>query len=189
MGCYNPWIMVVNHEILFPKTQSKMTDCWYACIQILKSSIMGAKTMPGGATVVAQRRKMNAGLSFSEEAGASVIEENDLVDITSQVELDDMLTLGKALETYGPVIVTGKFAFFNKMGHAIVISGCDTDTGLVTVYDPGWLQGRQEKSWSYIVTHLWKRRGDQTTLARGTIIANKAEVATEKDHATTRARS
>jgi hypothetical protein len=181
-------VMVVNHEILFPKTQSKMTDCWYACIQMLKSSIVGAKSTPGGATVVAQRRKMNAGLSFSDDAGASVIEENGLVDITSQIDVDDMLTLGKALETYGPVIVNGKFAFFNKMGHAIVISGCDTETGLVTVYDPGWRQGKQSKSWSYIVTHLWKNRGDQTMLASGTIIANKADVATQTDFATTRAR-
>ena len=180
--------MVVNHEILFPKTQSKMTDCWYACIQMLKSAVIGAKTTPGGATVAAQRRKLNAGLSFETTAGASVLEENDLVDISSKVKLDDMLTLGKALETYGPLIVTGKFAFFNKVGHAIVVSGCDSDTGVVTVYDPGWLLGRQEKSWSYIVTHLWKMRGDENTPASGTIVANKAEVATETDFATTRAR-
>jgi hypothetical protein len=180
--------MVVNHEILFAKTQSKMTDCWYACIQMLKSAVIGAKTKPGGATVVAQRRKLNAGLSFAGAAGASVIEENELVDISSKVKLDDMLTLGTALETFGPVIVTGKFAFFNRVGHAIVISGCDSDTGLVTVYDPGWLQGRQEKSWAYIVTHLWKMQGDENTPASGTIIANKSEVATATDFATTRER-
>jgi Papain-like cysteine protease AvrRpt2 len=86
------------------------------------------------------------------------------------------------------VTVTGKFAFFNKMGHAIVISGCDSDTGLVTVYDPGWLQGRQEKSWAYIVTHLWKMLGDENTPASGTILANKSEVASETDFATTRPR-
>jgi hypothetical protein len=141
--------MVVSHEILFPTTQSKMTDCWYACIQMLKSAVIGAKTKPGGATVVAQRRKINAGLSFAGAAGASVIEENELVDISSKVKLDDMLTLGTALEAYGPVIVTGKFAFFNKVGHPIVISGCDSDTVVVPVYDPGWLRGRQEKSWAY----------------------------------------
>lgn len=80
--------MVVNHKILFSKTQSKMTDCWYACIQMVKSAVVGAKTKPGGATVVAQRRKLNAGLSFAGPAGASVIEENELVDISSKVKLD-----------------------------------------------------------------------------------------------------
>lgn len=179
---------MVNHKILFPKTQSKMTDCWYACIQMLKSAVIGAKTTPGGATAAAQRRKLNAGLGFETTIGASVLEENDLVDISSEVKLDDMLTLGKALETYGPLIVTGKFAFFNKLGHAIVVSGCDSDTGVVTIYDPGWLLGRQEKSWSYIATHLWKMRGDENTPASGTIVANNAEVATETDFATTRAR-
>jgi hypothetical protein len=98
------------------------------------------------------------------------------------------LPLEKPWRPYGPVTVTGKFAFFNKMGHAIVISGCDSDTGLVTVYDPGWLQGRQEKSWAYIVTHLWKMLGDENTPASGTILANKSEVASETDFATTRPR-
>jgi hypothetical protein len=90
---------VVSHEILFPKTQSKMTDCWYACIQMLKSAVIGAKTKPGGATVVAQRRKINAGLSFAGAAGASVIEENELVDTLPRLSSTICLPLARRWRT------------------------------------------------------------------------------------------
>jgi hypothetical protein len=45
--------MTVTHDIVSPKIQTKMNDCWYACIQMLKSSIMGAKTKPAGPTTLA----------------------------------------------------------------------------------------------------------------------------------------
>jgi hypothetical protein len=49
--------------------------------------------------------------------------------------------------------------------------------------------GNSRNSREYIITHLWKNAADKTMLAKGTIIANKAEVVTEKDEFTTRTRS
>jgi hypothetical protein len=51
------------------------------------------------------------------------------------------------------------------------------------------LPGTPRNSPEYIITHLWKNAADKTMLAKGTIIANKAEVVTEKDEFTTRTRS
>jgi ABC-type bacteriocin/lantibiotic exporter with double-glycine peptidase domain len=177
--------MIVDHTILAAKRQTKMMDCWYACIQMIKSSVMGAKTKPGGAVMLVTRKK-NDGIKFGEATGTAVLAENGLIDISNKIKLDKMMTLAKALETYGPVIVCGMFAFFNKYGHCIVISGCDTDTGVVTVYDPGWFKGKQSKSWDYIKTHLHKIQGDANTPAAGAVVANKPDFALDINDVVTR---
>ena len=167
--------MTVTHDIVSPKTQTKMNDCWYACIQMLKSSIMGAKTKPAGPTTLSHRNVKGIGrkLSFATATGGHVMAENQLVDVSNKVKLDRILTLAKVLEAYGPVMAGGKFGFFNTAGHFIVISGCNTDTGLVTVYDPAWAHGRSDKSWNYIVRHCWKMMGDDDAPAAGTFVANE----------------
>lgn len=167
--------MTVQHDILFGKTQTKMMDCWYACIQMLKSAMMGAKTKPAGQTTLSHRNVKFIGrkLSFANGVGAQVMAENQLEDVSNKVKLDNLLTLARVLQTYGPVMVGGKFGFFNTQGHFIVISGCNTDTGIVTVYDPAWGHGRETKSWAYIVRNCWKMMGDDDAPAAGTFIANE----------------
>src|SRR5262249_11999677 len=137
--------MDIQHDILFPKTQTKMMDCWYACIQMIKSAVMGAKTKPAGPHTLAHRNVKGIGrkLSFAGTVGVHVLNENQLVDISNKVKLDRIQTLASVLESHGPIIVGGKFGFFNTQGHFIVISGCNTDNGLATVYDPGWGGGRE----------------------------------------------
>jgi hypothetical protein len=180
--------MIVEHTILTAKRQTKMMDCWYACIQMIRSATMGAKTKPQGATLMVVRAANN-GIHWGDATGAAILAENNLVDVSKKVKLNDMMTLAKVLEAYGPVIASGKFAFFNKCGHCIVISGCDTDTGIVTVYDPGWLKGKQTKSWTYITTHMHKTPGEDNEASQGGIVANKPDFALAKTDVVTRGRS
>lgn len=170
--------MIVNHDIVSPKIATKMNDCWYACIQMIKSATMGVKTKPAGATTLSHRNitPFGRGLSFATTVGVQVMAENKLEDVSEKVKLDRILTLAEVLETRGPVIACGKFGFFNTAGHCIVISGCNTDTGLVAVYDPAWAHGRADKSWNYITRYCWKMMGDEDSPASGTFIANETNL-------------
>ena len=168
--------MIVEHEILYGKTQTKMMDCWWASIQIIKSATLGAKTKCSGPAATAHRNIACIGrkLSFAGEVGAQVLAENQLVDISGRIRMDTVTTLATALQTYGPVIVGGKFAFFNTQGHCIVISGVNTDTGVVNIYDPAWGKGRQSKSWDYIARNCSRMMGDENVPDIGTFVANQA---------------
>ena len=172
--------MIVEHEILYGKTQTKMMDCWYACIQIIKSATLGAKTKCVGPAATDHRNVKAIGrkLSFAGGVGFQVMTENQLEDISGRIKLDKIMTLATALQTYGPIIISGQFGFFNTQGHCIVISGVDTDTGVVKVYDPAWTKGRQIKSWNYIIRNCWKMMGDDDAPASGTFVANETHVNT-----------
>lgn len=150
--------MVVEHTLKFTKTQAKMMDCWYACTQMIRSAAGGAVSVPTGHATQAHRAMPVVGqrLAFTSTPGRDIMMENNLIDVTSRVRLNDINTLAKALQTNGPLIACGKFALFNTQGHCIVIAGCDTTAATVSIYDPGWGQGRQTKPWSYIVEHLHK---------------------------------
>jgi hypothetical protein len=118
----------VKHEIVFGKTQKKCLDCWYACIQMVRSSIAGTKTKPDGAATQKHRARFFTGkkLDFTSKEGTAIMEENNLINISDKIDLDDIDTLYKALQTYGPVIIGGDFALLNTQGHFVVVSGCDT---------------------------------------------------------------
>ena len=167
--------MIIEYEIVSPKTQTKMNDCWYACIQMLRSTIMGVKSKPQGDVTLGHRDKRVVGrkLSFGDDNGKHALLENQLVDVSGLVNFNDLEGFGDVLLNHGPLIACGKFAFFNKFGHCIVISGCNTQNGMVTVYDPGWGEGRQTKPWDYIGLHC-ERRTDYPQMPRkGSFVANR----------------
>jgi len=149
--------MIVEHDIVFTKTQKKMRDCWYACIQMLCSSEAGSKTKPKGPNTKAHRDKFFLGraLDFQSREGGEIMSENGLTDITKKIDLNNIDTLVTNLQTYGPIMVGGKFGGNNTIGHFIVISGCDTATGCVSIYDPWWGKGKDIKPWAYIGQHTW----------------------------------
>jgi hypothetical protein len=141
--------MIVDFNLVFTKTQFKANDCWYACIQMIRSAVAGAKTAVAGQSAATHRSPiLGQKLDFNSPVGAAIIRENNLRDVASQIKLDKMDTLGRCMQNCGPLIVGGKFAVLNTQGHFIVISGCNTDTGTVSVYDPGWGKGKDTKPWS-----------------------------------------
>lgn len=166
--------MNIDYPIRFGKTQTKMMDCWYACIQMVKSARANAKTKPTGDTTMAHRSMPVIGqkLSFASDEGDAIMHENDLTPIERSIKFNNIVSVYNTLQQYGPFIVGGKFALFNTQGHFIVISGCNTVTGKVTIYDPGWGGGRSVKSWTYITKHVWKAIGDDDSPAACSFIGN-----------------
>jgi hypothetical protein len=156
--------MIVEHKIAFTKTQIKMMDCWYACIQMLCSSEAGSKTKPKGPAAKAHRAPffvagmIGQKLDFLSDAGTAIMNENGLIDISNNIDTNDIATLATNLQTYGPIIAGGTFGM-NRCGHFIVISGCDTATGCVSIYDPAWGMGKDTKPWTYVDERSWGSMG------------------------------
>lgn len=149
-----------------------MMDCWYACIQMVCSSTAGVKTKPKGPATKQHRSTFFVGkkLDFSSAKGKEVLKENGLVKISHKIKLNDINSLAKCLQTYGPIIVGGKYGPLSA-GHFIVISGCDTGTGNVSICDPGWGKGKCTKPWSYIAQKTWTILGDDTAPDDGAFVA------------------
>lgn len=165
--------MIVEFNLVFTKTQFKANDCWYACIQMIRSAVAGARTAVAGQTAATHRSPiLGQKLSFESPVGAQIIRDNGLRDVANQIKLNKMDMLARCMQTYGPLIVGGKFAVMNSQGHFIVISGCNTDAGQVSVYDPGWGKGRDTKPWSDITAHIWKVPGSDVDPAAGSVIAD-----------------
>ena len=166
--------MIVEHEIVFTKTQTKMMDCWYACIQMLRSGAAGTKTKPQGTSTLEHRSTFFIGskLDFSSQTGMKIIAENGLIDLAGNIRLNNIDTLAQNLQTYGPIGVGGLFGLFNTQGHFIVISGCNTETGKVSIYDPAWGKGKDTKCWTYIKQHVWTIMGDTDAPSAGSFVSH-----------------
>jgi hypothetical protein len=166
--------MIIQHYIAFEKTQKKMFDCWYACIQMLRSAVAGAKTKPAGQTTMAHRSRWALGrkLDFGSAEGGAILRENHLVDISPKIRFDRINSLAKELQDRGPLIAGGKYSPLNMFGHFIVISGVDTNTGSVSICDPGWGKGKETKTWDYITRHAWKMVGDDNQPSAGGFVAS-----------------
>lgn len=94
------------------KRQTKMNDCWYACTQMLLSWREGEKTKPRG-TAVAQHRDVWAfgrTLSFGSNQGEQVKRDNGLISIGSRLTMDDVGSVHRVLERYGPFIIGATMA-------------------------------------------------------------------------------
>lgn len=164
--------MTVDFPLNTTKIQLKMYDCWYACIIMIRSAVVGSRVDGAGATA-AQYRSAITGqrLSFTSSTGQEIIRENGLIDVANRIRLDRIQTLAKTMETYGPLIVSGMFALFNRYGHCMVIHGVNTDTGEIKIYDPGWCKGETTKPWSYITTYVHKVTGSDDTPVAGSFVA------------------
>src|SRR5262245_54496427 len=166
--------MIIEHELVFTKIQLKMFDCWYACTMMIRSAACGSRvtSLPGAAEEHRSRPILGRKLAFAGSVGTDIIRENDLLDVSGKLKLNDIESLYRCLQSYGPIIACGKFAIFNTQCHCIVISGCDTVTGNVSIYDPGWAQGKQTKPYTYIAEYCGKMLGDAGTPAACTFIAD-----------------
>jgi hypothetical protein len=135
------------------KRQTKMLDCWYACIQVLLTTRHGEKTKPKG-NAIANHRKMpltGKKLSFSSNTGAIVMKENGLVEMSkyassSGYNIQDVLT---GLKKNGPIIICGAYGPLG-CGHCVVITGADTDLDQIQIEDPGWGKGSKWQSIDYL---------------------------------------
>lgn len=144
------------------KKQTKMQDCWYACIQMLLSWREGQKTKPKGDAVQNHRDVWAFGrtLSFGSNTGDQVKRDNGLVSIGSELDADDIGSVHKALKKYGPIIVGGKYGPCGA-GHFVVICGVNTETDMIYRDNPAWGYGKDWKPLSYL-KDMWTVPGSNT---------------------------
>lgn len=163
------------------KKQTRANDCWYACIQMLKTwRAGGVKTKPTGAGV---RHHRNLG-PFSKVWGnplggddadfQAILTQNGLQDLMADqmVYTHNLAALQDICDRFGPYIVGGEFGqalrvrgtshwLMKRMGHYIVVVGTDQGSGNVIVHDP-WRSHRTEMSVARFRRLMW--RGDGRTL-------------------------
>lgn len=156
------------------KRQTKMMDCWYACIQMVLSYHANGKTKPMGAAVAKHRNVKAIGrtLSFDSNEGRQVLSDNGMVDVSGKVKLNDFSSIADCLKDYGPLIIGGKYGFFNTQGHFVVIAGWDTGTQTLLIVDPAWAHGKNWEPFTYL-KHTWTVMGDTDAPAAGSLVARK----------------
>ena len=125
------------------KTQTRANDCWYACIQMLRSHRLSTKTKPKGPGVRIHRNA-NTGIVWGKKLGGSdpqfqnILKSNNLITVPAL--LSDAKYIRNALDEYGPLMVLGDFFSICRIdfGHWIVITG--TDAGeKIHIHDPAWI--------------------------------------------------
>jgi hypothetical protein len=139
------------------KHQSKLNDCWYACIQMIRTTHVGQKTK----TVGADANYLHGGagghrLGPGGNHMPGIMHDNQLVDITSRIDLTSIdnggsggVSIARMLQTRGPFMLIGNFgaainipviqvAVGRVFGHWIVVAGADDmgATERVWIHDP-----------------------------------------------------
>lgn len=159
------------------KNQTRLNDCWYACIQMLRTyKNNGLKTKPQGVTL--HRDKKLFAPVWGNPLGAddpeyrNILEANDLRDVSASVGVGSLKLLQEAVDTYGPLIVGGGFGkllrvpgtnrwLVRGLGHYVVVAGTDTVADTVLINDP---DKRQEGSVPFASFKAEAWRGDQRTI-------------------------
>jgi hypothetical protein len=142
------------------KEQTKLNDCWYASIQMLKTwKNWGTKVKPSGA----HTKHLHAGLfghKLNADSGKSkhfekVLTENNIICLPRTVlRLQEPESLLDALQTYGPIMSGGTFGkamrgLIKNLGHYVVLAGVDTISGYYMLHDPWeaigpkWMKGTE----------------------------------------------
>lgn len=153
------------------KTQTKLNDCWYACIQMLKTYQAGQKTKPTGAAVNAHRKAgaLNGGfwghaLGANDPQFVGILQQNGLQDVSDDVGTNSVEAIQLYIDRYGPLIIGGDFGqvarirgtntwLLKGMGHYIVLIG--TDPGVVHIHDP-WHTHRTQMPFATFRAQVWK---------------------------------
>ena len=125
------------------KTQTRANDCWYACIQMLRTHRAHQKSKPQGAGVRIHRNA-NTGIVWGQKLGASdpqfqnILKSNNLIIVPAL--LSDAGYIQGALDEHGPLMVLGDFFSIGpkQFGHWIVITGTAPNEK-VHIHDPAWI--------------------------------------------------
>jgi hypothetical protein len=139
------WTLNVAH-----KKQTKLFDCWYACIQMLISFREGTKTKPVGAAQIHRDVKLIGRKLGPSETMDQIKEEHGLVDLSGRISrkdaLQDAKEMNRLLKEYGPIMISGQFGglkipFMNRIvvrtaNHFIVLAGTDDVQNRLWIHDP-----------------------------------------------------
>ncbi len=140
--------MTVFAYDLIHKRQTKANDCWYACIQMLRTQRAGTKTKTIGDAAAKLRKVPILGrtLRAAEDSAyfKQILEQNGLMRVATRHEYNGFIVNNdedvvlKALQRLGPIMIGGMYGRLMglKMGHFIVLSGIDTQRQLFKINDP-----------------------------------------------------
>ena len=137
------------------KHQARLNDCWYACIQMIRTwKHDGAKTKAVGAGVRAHRGRGLFGGGFwgwtlgkHSPQWQAILDENELIDVGWDVGTNACASVQHYVDQYGPLIVGGDFGKVGRLpgtskhvlteqGHYIVVAGTSGASDIVHVNDP-----------------------------------------------------
>ncbi|MDM7923681.1 MAG: papain-like cysteine protease family protein [Pyrinomonadaceae bacterium] len=136
------------------KHQSKANDCWYACIQMLRTWKTGSKTKAAGtAAAYLHGGVMGHRLNAVGNRMDDIKKSNNLLAIGDKIDFSDISDIAKWINHYGPLMVGGDFgapinvpvvqmAIGRMFGHFIVVAGADTGKDRVWIHDPMLWDGK-----------------------------------------------
>jgi hypothetical protein len=162
------------------KKQTKLNDCWYACIQMIKSHRFGAKVKPMGSGVRNHRTGTLLGRSIWGHALGgddtefdNILTQNNLKEIKGG-GYSSILTVKNSLQLNGPLIFGGEFGTLGKniftgnalirAGHYIVVVGVDEARQILVIHDPDKADGPTEMPFAEFDRYVWKKN-QQTVIA------------------------
>lgn len=154
------------------KKQTKLNDCWYACIQMIKTHRFGTKAKPIGSGVSTHRTGTLLGKSIwgnplggDDPEFEKILKDNNLRQLTFNA-YTSMDVIEQCLNLYGPIIFGGDFGIVVKnvftgkaairAGHYIVVVGVDRSGGNVIVHDPDKKHGPTPMPIAAFQKHVWK---------------------------------
>jgi len=135
---------VIDYPIQHKK-QTKLNNCWYASIQMLKTHASGgAKAKSTGTSAEHLHggvfgHRLHADKKNSKHF-EKVLEDNGLITLPGLVaRMNKPDHVYKFLDEFEPIVLGGTFgevAFLKGFGHFIVLAGVDTDSRTYKIYDP-----------------------------------------------------
>lgn len=165
------------------KHQTRANDCWYACIQMLRTYANdGTKTKPVGQGVTSHRNQGPFSLIWGNPLGSddphyqNILTSNGLIDVSTRVGTGSRQAIQDGVTNFGPLIFGGDFGkvlrlrgtnkwLLRGMGHYIVVTGTDADANVVHINDP-WHTRHGDMVWNAFYAEVWKGDG-RTIIANG----------------------
>ncbi len=146
--------MVIDYTLSGPGLPLRPFGRWRRSILVVRKAIVGTEMATRGFAASEHRppRRFQM-IDFGRELPVDVLRRNGLQDVSKRIKLNEIQSLARCLQTFGPLIVCGNFGLL--LPNPVVIRGCDTQTGDVMIYDAGF-GGNSTKSWTYIAHHVRK---------------------------------
>jgi hypothetical protein len=168
------------------KQQTKMNDCWYACIQMIRTHrANGTKTKAIGAAVHTHRAGVKLTpwiwgqpIADNHPNWSQILLDNKLKELPNQWGTQTTLKeIQDTMELHGPLIVGGSFGKVGRIfgsdmylakgqGHYIVVCGTDSQANVVHVDDP-WA-GKENMPLATFRQNVWSVASNYGS----TIVAN-----------------